>query len=147
MAINKASKSKDAAYKVLVFFQDPERTTSLVYNNDTWLDPWRVEHVEPEAAAHLCEGCDWNCELYMDIITKSTIDGYPALQIPGAGRYHEVLERWGKKAWANQVSAEETCAGIQTEFDQITDELGREQQIQEYQNYVDTVLKPKDLWP
>jgi multiple sugar transport system substrate-binding protein len=147
LAINKASKNKDAAYKILVFFQDPERTTSLVYNNDTWLDPWRVEHVEPTAASHLCEGCDWNCELYMDIITKSTVDGYPALQIPGAGRYHEVLERWGKKAWANQVTAEETCAGIQTEFDQITDELGRDNQIKEYQNYVDTVLKPKNLWP
>jgi len=147
LAINKASKVQEAAYKVLVFFQDPERTTKLVYNNDTWLDPWRIEHVQPEAASHLCQGCDWNCQLYMDIIKQSTIDGYPALQIPGAGRYHEVLERWAKKAWANQVTPEETCSGIQKEFDQITDELGREQQIKEYQNYVDTVLKPKNLWP
>ena len=54
---------------------------------------------------------------------------------------------WGKKAWANQVTPEEACSGIQKEFDQITDELGREQQIKEYQNYVDTVLKPKNLWP
>jgi ABC-type glycerol-3-phosphate transport system substrate-binding protein len=147
LAINKASKAKECAYKVLVFFQDPERTTELVYNNDTWLDPWRVEHVDPAAASHLCEGCDWNCEQYTDIITKSTIDGYPALQIPGAGRYHEVLERWGKKAWANQVTAEEACTGIQEEFNAITDEIGREAQIEEHKNYVDTVLKEKGLYP
>lgn len=147
LSINAASPAKEAAYKVLVFFQDPERTTSLVYNNDTWLDPWRKEHVNPEAAAHLCQGCEWNCQLYMDVIRESTINGYPALQIPGAGRYHEVMERWGRKAFANQVTPEEACTGIQEEFNQITDEAGREAQIKEHQNYVDTVLKPKGLWP
>ena len=147
LAINAASKAKEAAYKVLVFVQNPERTTKLVYNNDTWLDPWRVEHVQPEAAAHLCQGCEWNCELYMDVIKESTINGYPALQIPGAGRYHEVMERWTKKAWANQVTAVEACEGIQQEFDQVTDEIGRDAQIKEYQAYVDNVLKPKGLWP
>ena len=147
LSINAASQSKEAAYKVLVFFQDPERTTLLVYNNDTWLDPWRVEHVEPSAAAHLCQGCEWNCELYMEVIKGSTRNGYPALQIPGAGRYHEVMERWGKKAWANQVTPVETCEGIKKEFDQITDEMGREAQTKEYQAYVDNVLKPMGLWP
>jgi multiple sugar transport system substrate-binding protein len=147
LAINNASQVKEAAYKVIVFFQDPERTTKLVYNNDTWLDPWRKSHVEPEAASHLCEGCEWNCQLYMDVIRESTINGYPALQIPGAGRYHEVMERWARKAFANQVTPQETCEGIRDEFTAITDEIGREAQIQEYQEYVDTVLKPKGLWP
>jgi multiple sugar transport system substrate-binding protein len=147
LAINAASQVKEAAYKVIVYIQDPELTSSLVYNNETWLDPWRVEHVQPEAASHLCEGCQWNCELYMDIIEESTVNGYPALQIPGAGRYHEVMERWAKKAWANQVTPVEACEGMQQEFDQITDELGREDQIKEYQSYVDNVLKVKGLWP
>jgi hypothetical protein len=147
LAINAASQVKEAAYKVIVFFQDPERTSKLVYNNDTWLDPWRKEHIDPAGAAHLCQDCEWNCQLYMDVIRQSTIDGYPALQIPGAGRYHEVIERWARKAFANQVTAEETCEGIRDEFNQITDEIGRDEQIVEYQNYVDTVLKVKGLYP
>lgn len=147
LAINAASQVKEAAYKVLVFIEDKQRTAGLVYNNETWLDPWRKSHLEIENMKHLCEGCEWNCQLYADVIRESTINGYPALQIPGAGRYHEVMERWAKKAWANQVTPEEACKGIQAEFDEITDEIGREDQIKEYQNYVDTVLKPKNLWP
>jgi multiple sugar transport system substrate-binding protein len=147
LAINASSKVKEAAYKVLVFFQDKERTQALVYNNDTWLDPWRKSHLEPEAAAHLCQGCESNCQVYMDVIKESTVNGYPSLQIPGAGRYHEVIERWARKAFANQATAEETCTGIRDEFNAITDEIGRESQIKEYQDYVNTVLKPKNLWP
>jgi len=45
------------------------------------------------------------------------------------------------------VTAEETCTGVQEEFNEITDELGREAQIEEHKNYVDTVLKDKDLYP
>ncbi|HBY96988.1 MAG TPA: hypothetical protein DEP84_24085 [Chloroflexi bacterium] len=147
LSISKASQAKEAAYKVLVFFQDKARTKGLVYNNDTWLDPWRKSHLEPAAAAHLCQGAEWNCQLYMDVIKQSTIDGYPALQIPGAGRYHEVTERWAKKAFANQVTPEETCTGIQKEFNEITDEIGRDSQLKEYQYYINEVLKPKNLWP
>jgi hypothetical protein len=132
---------------VLVFIEDKKRTAGLVYNNETWLDPWRKSHLEIENMKHLCQGCEWNCQLYADVIRESTVNGYPALQIPGAGRYHEVMERWAKKAWANQVTPEEACKGMQTEFDEITDEIGREDQIKEYQDYVDHVLKPKNLWP
>jgi hypothetical protein len=32
------------------------------------------------------------------------------------------------------------------EFNAITDDVGREAQIAAYQQYVDTVLKPRNLW-
>jgi multiple sugar transport system substrate-binding protein len=147
LAINKASQSPEAAYKVLVFFSDKERTKNLVFNNETWLDPYRKSHLQIANMGALAPGCDDNKQQYIDVINQSTVDGYPALQIPGAGRYHEVMERWAKKAFANQVTPEETCAGIRDEFNQITDEVGRDSQIKEYQYYVDEVLKPKNLWP
>jgi len=147
LAINKASKVKEAAYKVLVFFSDKDRTSKLVCNNETWLDPWRTTHLRPDLYSHLCQGCPENCQNYVEVIDKATAHGYPALQIPGVGRYLEVQERWAKKAWAGQVTAQEACSGMKKEFEEITDLLGRDKQIKEYQRYVDEVLKPLNLWP
>jgi ABC-type glycerol-3-phosphate transport system substrate-binding protein len=147
LAVNQASQVKEAAYKVLVFFSDKDRTAKLVGNNDTWLDPWRKTHMDPKLYAHLCQGCEWNCDLYVDVIDKSTADGYPGLQIPGVGRYYEVQERWTKKAFAGQATAEEACSAMKSEWDEITDGMGRDHQIVEYQRYVDEVLKPLGLWP
>jgi multiple sugar transport system substrate-binding protein len=147
LAINQASAAREAAYKVLAFFSDKDRTSQLVGNNDTWLDPWRKSHMNPELYAHLCEGCEWNCDLYVDVIDKSSAHAYPGLQIPGVGRYYEVQERWTKKAFAGQATAEEACTGMKSEFDQITDGIGRDHQIQEYKSYIDEVLVPLNLWP
>lgn len=147
LGMNQASGVKEAAYKVLAFFSDKDRTSQLVGNNDTWLDPWRNSHMDPKLYAHLCEGCEWNCDLYVDVIDKSTAHGYPGLQIPGVGRYYEVQERWTKKAFAGQATAEEACTGMKEEFEQITDGVGRDHQIQEYKRYIDEVLVPLNLWP
>lgn len=147
LVINKASKQKEAAYKTLVWFSKKERTNQLVFNNDTWLDPYRKSHLEKANMGDLAKDCPDNQQGYIDAINMGTANGYPALQIPGSGRYEEVLERWGKKAWAGQTTPEEACTNIAKEFDQITDEIGRDAQIKEYQSYVDTVLKPKSLYP
>ncbi|MCU0509452.1 MAG: extracellular solute-binding protein [Anaerolineae bacterium] len=147
LVINKASKQKEAAYKTLVWFSKKERTKELVFNNDTWLDPYRKSHLVKENMGALAKECPDTQQNYIDVINEGTANGYPALQIPGAGRYTEVLERWGKKAWAGQTTAQEACASIAKEFDEITDELGRDAQIKEFQSYVDTVLKPKNLYP
>lgn len=147
LVVNKASKQKEAAYKTLVWFSQKERTKQLVFNNETWLDPYRKSHLDKANMGEIAKDCPDNQQSYIDVINQSTADGYPALQIPGAGRYHEVMERWAKKAWANQSTPEETCKGIASEFDQITDEIGRDKQILEYQSYVDNVLKVKKLYP
>lgn len=147
LVINKASKQKEAAYKTLVWFSKKERTKQLVFNNDTWLDPYRKSHLMKENMGALAKDCADNQQRYIDIINEGTANGYPALQIPGTGRYTEVFERWGKKAWAGQTTPEEACAAIAKEFDEVTDEIGRDAQIKEYQSYVDTVLKPKNLYP
>lgn len=147
LVINKATKQKEAAYKTLVWFSKKERTKELVFNNDTWLDPYRKSHLDKANMGAIGKDCPDNQQAYIDVINQGTANGYPALQIPGAGRYTEVFERWGKKAWAGQTTPKEACENIAKEFDQITDELGRDSQLKEYQAYVDGALKPKNLYP
>jgi ABC-type glycerol-3-phosphate transport system substrate-binding protein len=147
LVIAKASKQKEAAYKTIVWFSKKERTKQLVFNNDTWLDPYRKSHLDKANMGAVGKDCPDNQQAYIDVINSATADGYPALQIPGSGRYEEVMERWAKKAWAGQTTPQEACQNIAKEFDQITDDLGRANQIKEYQSYVDLVLKPKNLYP
>lgn len=147
LVVNKASKVQEAAYKVIAFFSDTGRATGLVGNNDTWIDPARKSQLDPALYGGFCQGAEWNCQQFVDVLDASMTAGYPGLQIPGTGRYLEVYERWSKKAFAKQVSAQEACQGIQGEFNDVTDQIGRESQIVEHKRYVDEVLKPLGLWP
>jgi multiple sugar transport system substrate-binding protein len=147
LAVNKASRVKEAAYKVLVFFGNPAITKQLVYNNDTWLDPWRLSHVADVSLLKHLGIDDAGRQNYIDVLKKSTQDAYPGLQIPGVGKYYEVQERWAKKLFAGQVTAADACSNLASEFEAITDQIGREKQKKEYQAYVDTVLKPLNLYP
>ena len=147
LVVNKGSKFKEATYKVIAFFSETARATGLVGNNDTWIDPARKSQLDPKLYAGFCEGADWNCQQYVDVLDASMAAGYPGLQIPGTGRYLEVYERWSKKAFANQVTAQEACQGIQSEFNDVTDQIGRDSQIVENKRYVDEVLKPLGIWP
>ncbi len=147
LGIEKSSKVKEAAYKVLTFFADPERTSKIVYNNTTWLDPYRKSHASLAIATALVgKENEANARQFILSILQSNRDGYPILNIRGSGKYHEALERIVRKAVAGQLTAEEAAKQATKEFDEITDQLGRERQLKEWQDYVDTVLKPKGLW-
>ena len=101
LVINKASKQPECAYKTLVWFSKKERTNQTVFNNETWLDPYRKSHLDKADLGNLAKDCPDNQQAYIDIINKGTANGYPALQIPGAGRYTEVFEH--RRPWRRQA--------------------------------------------
>ena len=144
--ISKKSKKKEAAYKVLAYFADPEVTVDLVNNNATWLDPWRKTHVQPEIFSHLCKTDFARCENFVYNCARVVEQGYPTLNIRGMGKYFEVIDRWSSAAIKGEATAHETVDGIVKEFDEITDGLGRKEQAAEFQEFVDKILKPRGLW-
>lgn len=147
LTISKNTKVKEAAYKFLVFMADPARSAQVVFNNNDWNDPYRISHLDVKNMGDIAKDCPDNRQAYLDLIKTQTKEGYPALQIPGAGRYNEVMERWAKKAWANQTTPQEACDGMTKEMDQITADIGVDKQVKAYAIYIDNMLKPKNLWP
>lgn len=145
--IGSQSKVKEAAYKVLVFFSDKDRTRYLVNDTTSWLDPWRVSHFEPQLYSNLCKDDFALCETYVNVLEKSTKDGYPESQITGTAEYHDIIERWAGLAFSGQATAEEAYAGMVEEMDEVTNRLGRDSQLASWQGYVDSVLKPLKLYP
>lgn len=145
ITVNKASKVKEAAYKVVAFFGDPDLSSRIVYNNTFWDDPWRLSHVADLSLLTSLGKDAAGRQNYVDVLKKSSQDAYPYLQIPGVGKYYEVQERYAKQLWAGQLTAADACKGMTQEFDQITDQIGRDKQVKEYQNYVDSVLVPLNI--
>ncbi|GAB4201634.1 MAG: extracellular solute-binding protein [Roseiflexaceae bacterium] len=145
--IGSESKVKEAAYKVLVFFSDKDRTRYLVNDTQGWLDPWRVSHFNPVLYSSLCKDDFALCERYVRVLEKSTKDGYPESQITGTAEYHDIIERWAGKAFSGQATADEAYAGMVKEMNEVTDKLGRDDQLASWRTYVDTVLKPLKLYP
>lgn len=140
---------QEAAYKVLAYISRPENALSMITNEDTLLDPWTQSQMQATNYTYAVASCDNSearAQQYVDVLLASTEHGYPALQIPGAGRYFEVYERLAREAFSGQITAEEAANRLVEEFNAITDDIGREAQVASYQQYVDTVLKPRNLW-
>jgi multiple sugar transport system substrate-binding protein len=146
-AIGQASEVPEAAYKVLVFFSDKDRTQYLVNDTISWLDPWRISHMRPALYSQLCKDNKELCQIYVDVIARSTVNGYPGLQMTGAGQYQAVIENWVGRAWRGEVTAEAAYGAMVEEMEAITNDLGREKQLVEWRRYVDEVLKPRELYP
>ena len=140
---------QEAAYKVLAYISRPENSLSMITSSDTLLDPWTNSQMQPENYVYAVETCDnpeAQAQQYVDVLRSSTERGYPALQIPGAGRYFEVYERLAREAFSGQITAEEAANRLVAEFDAITDDIGREAQTDAYRQYVDNVLRPLNMW-
>jgi multiple sugar transport system substrate-binding protein len=145
MGISQKSDAAEAAYKVLAFYADGDLTAQLVNDNTAWMDPWRLTHMEPTLYNGSCPSDPARCENFVDTIEKTIAQGYPVLNIPGSGRYHEIIERLATSAIVGTTDAQQTLDQMVAELDAVTDELGREQQAAEYAEYVELFLKPKGL--
>jgi ABC-type glycerol-3-phosphate transport system substrate-binding protein len=140
---------QEAAYKVLAYISRPENALSMITSTDTLLDPWTSSQMDAANYTYAVETCDnpeARAQQYVDVLLDSTEHGYPAIQIPGAGRYFEAYERLAREAFSGQITAEEAATRLVEEFNAITDDIGREAQVAAYQQYVDTVLIPRGLW-
>jgi hypothetical protein len=134
---------------VLAYISRPENALSMITSPDTLLDPWTESQMQGanfEYAVSTCENPTERAESYVNVLRASTEHGYPAIQIPGAGRYFEVYERLAREAFSGQITAEEAANTLVEEFNAITDDIGRESQVAAYRQYVDTVLRPLGLW-
>lgn len=144
--INKASRHPVAAYKVLVFFSDKDRTRKLMSERSSWIDPWRKSHMDPAVYSNNFRNENM-CKNYVEILKQSTTKGYPGLQITGAGKYLEIIERWISRAINGKTSAVKAYEGMVNEIELLTESIGRTRQKREWQFYVDSVLRPLHIYP
>jgi len=144
-AIPKASQHKEAAFKVIAWINSPEHHGELVADTGEWAlyDPaYMVEYERAEEHFTVLAGADVQQAKDYGAVTLELFEGksYPDLDIPGTPRYRKVLVRYFQEALTGQITPEEALDQAAAEWDQITDELGRERQIELYRGYIERMV-------
>jgi multiple sugar transport system substrate-binding protein len=125
-SISKLAKNQEAAYRVIQFMNQPAVSLLYVTEPSAGMDPYRISHYAdpskwvqqwPELPAYIANN------------KQSLTNGYPELTMPGANRYNESLGTHIAQALAGQESVEEALKNTTTEWEAITDDLGRDAQI------------------
>jgi multiple sugar transport system substrate-binding protein len=132
--ITNTSENKDAAWEMVKYMASPEVSGAYVASPDSGCQPFRTSHatnLDPWVAAGWDEA---DAKEYVESIVGTT--NHPNavfdLRIPGASRYQEAIELWLTRFLAGEMSAQEAMDNAVIDVNKITDDLGRENQIEAY---------------
>ena len=128
VAVAADSDNKEAAYWVAKHISY-DRSLDDVSTMLTGLDPYRLSHfAHPEAYEMFAEVED--AEIYLKGVEAAMADGFPEIFIPGSAAYTDALDMHVNKALSGEETPEDALAAAAKEWDEITDRLGRERQIE-----------------
>lgn len=101
------------------------------------LDPYRQSHLDNVSAFAPLMGED-NAAAYLAGLNVALADGFPEIFIPGAAQYSDALDLQVNRALAGEVSAQEALDTVAAQWDEITDTLGRENQVAVWQQALES---------
>jgi multiple sugar transport system substrate-binding protein len=131
-AIDANSDVIPAAYDFLSYLANPEHSYTLVTTDETGCNPFRERHFEQMSRWRGLgfEDPEPYLEAVRNTITHPNVQ--PDLQIPEANRYFEAIEAQLLQALAGSKSPEEALSDAADEWETITEDVGRESQLQAY---------------
>jgi len=127
VAVAADSDNKDAAYWVAKHVSY-DRSLEDVSTALTGLDPYRTHHFN-NPQAYTMFPTEEEAQAYLKGVEAAMADGYPEIFIPGAAQYEDSLDLHVNKALAGQESPQDALDAVASEWNEITDKLGRDQQI------------------
>jgi multiple sugar transport system substrate-binding protein len=138
-AIPEASSNKDAAWELIRYLSSPQVSLELVSMRDnfgpaTGYQPFRESHFEDLEGWVESEWEEDVAEEYLDETYSSLTADFvqPDLRIPGAFEYLDALDAGLTDALAGRTSPEEALSEVAEQWDQITDENDRDEQLRLY---------------
>jgi multiple sugar transport system substrate-binding protein len=132
------SKVKDAALDFAAFMARPEMVKQLAVSPDTGINPSRFSQFE-DLDLWVNAGFDpEGAKDYLDAVLN-TINHPNAvldLRIRGSAEYLNVLDVEVSRALADEISPQQALDNVATAWNEITDRLGRESQLEQYRDAV-----------
>jgi multiple sugar transport system substrate-binding protein len=128
--------TKDAAYAFLSYMSAPEQSNVDVTIGRTGFNPYRISQFESTELWEEAGMSKEAAEDYLGAIGDSLTNPNMALdlRIPQNQRYQQVVLDTAVAQWlAGELDLEATMAQIEAGWNEITDELGREDQLAAYQ--------------
>ena len=131
-AVPQASKNQEAAWNYVEWASNPDNSGVATVTGGSGVNPYRISHFEPER--WLRNMSEQEAQLYL-AAQKSSLDAPNValdMRLPGYFSYTEILEIELSKALYGDVSSQEALDAIAEAWNNLTDELGREQQLAAY---------------
>jgi multiple sugar transport system substrate-binding protein len=138
IGVAKDSAAKQCALDFAAFMADPEMVKKLAVTPNSGVNPSRYSQFD-DVQMWVDAGFDQaGAEDYLDAV-KNTINHPNAvldLRIRGSAEYLNVLDVEISRALANEISSQEAMDNVAKAWNEITDRLGREEQLAQYKNAV-----------
>lgn len=135
LAVTKNSKSPEAAYWVAKFISDDTSPFNVSTPLDG-LDPYRYSQLTPKYYTVFKSTAD--AKAYLATVRGVLEHGFPEIFIPGAAQYEDALDLAVNKAISGQESPAKALQDAAETWEQITDKLNREHQIELWRNALKT---------
>ena len=123
------SANVEAAARILDFYLQPERSLAISLNPDTWCEPWRKSSFDPEVWRDQWPDDPEYGEAVINVMEQTLDRGVPDLQIPGQDEYVKVADAEISAALSGTKSAQQALDDAATEWNNITERLGRDMQL------------------
>lgn len=152
-----SDEQKLAAYRFAQTFTLPKFSTHMVSDPGCGEDPFRTSQLSnPEAFTQPNplrdapgESVAFNgmesAEQYTSAVEATLEQGYPVPYWPGSQDYINALDIEISRFVSGETGVEETLENVETEWESIVEDLGREQQQEYYSNVIDA-WKNAGIW-
>jgi multiple sugar transport system substrate-binding protein len=136
IAVSADSDVKDAAIDLAIYMTNADMAAVLATTPQTGINPSRFSQLE-STALWVESGFDQeSADDYLDAMlnTMNHPNAVLDLRITGTNAYQAALDAEIAQALAGEISAQEALDNVAEEWENITDRLGRDAQLQQYRN-------------
>jgi multiple sugar transport system substrate-binding protein len=134
LVVNKNSKNKKLAFEFSAFMTSKEMSTKHVAISGNAVNPSRYSHFKDYDSWTKSGFTKQSAKRYLNEISKSLTNDNIVYDItlPGAGRYYQALDNAVYDALKGKLSPKEALKKAAKSWDDITDSIGRQAQLNYY---------------
>jgi multiple sugar transport system substrate-binding protein len=153
-----SDEQKLAAFRFIQTLTSPDYSKHYVSDPACGQDPFHAAHfenpgifTEPDPLRDADEAEETafdsmeSAEQYTNAVDQTLQQGYPEPYWPGAKQYINALDIEMSRFVAGQVGVEEALSNVESEWESIVEDLGRESQREAYQNVI-SAWQNAGLW-
>ncbi len=132
LGVSGQSEYKEAAYLALQWLDSPSIYTWMTGNPAGYFDPFQVTDFEDPIVVASYK--PWHIPVYQDSIERAV----PPITLNGANEYVNALDENLQAAMTGDKTAEQAMEDTEAEWEEITDRLGRDKQMEAMQAMADS---------
>lgn len=134
--VNKNSKHKELAFAFASHMTSAEVTKPLTATSGVAVNPSRYSHFQDPSSWNKSGFSTESAKAYLDTITNSLANTNVQydITIAGAARYYQVADTYVYQALIGTLKPQVALDTIAKEWEKITDEIGRDKQIESYKS-------------